>query len=259
MKPFERNAINLTESLAFYGRATGRGRIDTTTGVRLISSGVSYAVFNIALLTEPVSDIEGELERRIHVAGAHFRDLGTPWSFWLCEDFLSRRTARKAHEIFDRQGMICIAESPGMEAWPLPDPRQPLPAIECRRVGDEATRGDFAHLVSTSFQVPYPLALDIYTREGAWDGPLQGYVAYVDDKAVSSAALIDAGGAVGLYSVSTLPGWRRKGYGEAIMRSALDGNPRAACIVLQSSRAGQRLYYEMGFRRVTRFFVYAIP
>jgi ribosomal protein S18 acetylase RimI-like enzyme len=259
MKPFERNALNLLESLSFYGHATGRGRVETTTGVKLIASGVSYSVFNIALLTGPVADIDGELERRIHVAGAFFRDLGAPWSFWICEDFLGRRTARKAHQLFDRQGMVCIAESPGMEAWPLPPPRRALPEIECRRVGDEATRADFAHLVSTSFQVPYPLATEIYTREAAWNGSLEGYVGYVGEKAVSSAALIEAGGVVGLYSVSTLPAWRRKGFGEALMHGALAAKPPTSAIVLQSSRAGLRLYYEMGFRRVTRFFVYAIP
>jgi len=259
MKPFERNAANLIESLSFYGLATGRGRIEESGGVRLISSGVPYSVFNIALLTSPVADIEGELERRIHVAGTWFREQGLSWSFWICEDYLGRRTARRMHSVFDRQGLLCIAESPGMEAWPLPPPRRPLHALEWRRVDDAATRQAFTHLVSVSFQVPFSIAEQIYACEKAWTSSLEGYVGYIGGEPICSCGLVENECSVGIYSVSTLPPWRRKGYAESLMRQALATRPASTCVILQSSRAGQRLYYEMGFHRVTRWFVFATP
>jgi len=259
MKPFERNAANLIESLSFYGHATGKGCIEESGGVRLVASGVPYSVFNIALLTSPVADIEGELERRIQLAGNWFRRQGLSWSFWICEDHLGRRAARSLHTIFDRQGLLCIAESPGMEAWPLPPPRRPLPPMEWRRVQDAPTRQAFTHLVSVSFQVPFSIAEQIYSREAAWAGELEGYVGYVGSEAVCSCGLVESDNALGIYSVSTLPDWRRKGYAESLMRQVLATRPASSCIILQSSRAGQKLYYEMGFHRVTRWFVFATP
>jgi ribosomal protein S18 acetylase RimI-like enzyme len=77
----------------------------------------------------------------------------------------------------------------------------------------------------------------------------------VDGAAVATTVIVEAAGAAGIYSVSTNPGWRRRGYAEALMRAALGERARGR-VLLQSSRAGLRLYQKMGFRRVTRFFVY---
>jgi ribosomal protein S18 acetylase RimI-like enzyme len=65
---------------------------------------------------------------------------------------------------------------------------------------------------------------------------------------------------MGVYNVATLPGHQRRGYGEAVMRYALEdarrehGERRA---ILQSTPAGLRLYERMGFRTVTRVSVYS--
>ena len=83
MKNWERNAANLAASLSFYGPAEHRA------GVQLISSPVTFSVFNIALIANPVAEIEGEMDRRIQLANAHFRARQRDWSFWLCEDYLA--------------------------------------------------------------------------------------------------------------------------------------------------------------------------
>jgi ribosomal protein S18 acetylase RimI-like enzyme len=52
---------------------------------------------------------------------------------------------------------------------------------------------------------------------------------------------------------------RRKGYGEALMRAALDVVRQRTghdTTILQSTEAGYSLYRRMGFRDVTRFTVY---
>lgn len=63
------------------------------------------------------------------------------------------------------------------------------------------------------------------------------------------------GDVIGLYSVATLPDYRRLGYAEAIMRQVIEqaGVPRT---VLQSTRSGLSLYERMGYRMVTNFNVY---
>jgi ribosomal protein S18 acetylase RimI-like enzyme len=256
MTPWQRNAANLAASLDFYGRATDRGAIEDLPGVHLIASGAPLGVLNMALLSTPVAEIEGEFERRISLAAAWFRRRGTPWSFWAGEEWLPRRIARNLTAIFDPFGLYSIAESPGMEVDALPPPARELPVIEVRRVESDAGREDFAHLVSLNFQIPGPYARDIYASPRAWSGGVEGYLGVVDGLPVATTVLVEAAGAAGIYSVGTSPAYRRRGYAEALMRAALGERARGR-ILLQSSRAGLRLYHHMGFHRVTRFFIYS--
>jgi ribosomal protein S18 acetylase RimI-like enzyme len=62
-----------------------------------------------------------------------------------------------------------------------------------------------------------------------------------------------------VYSVGTLPDYRRSGFAEAIMRQVLAESQERTGVertVLQSTAAGQRLYERMGYRRITNFNVY---
>jgi ribosomal protein S18 acetylase RimI-like enzyme len=68
------------------------------------------------------------------------------------------------------------------------------------------------------------------------------------------------GGAIGVYSVATLPAFQRRGFAEALMRRAIAGARAETGIettVLQSTPAGMPLYRALGYRPVTRFQVYA--
>jgi ribosomal protein S18 acetylase RimI-like enzyme len=57
-----------------------------------------------------------------------------------------------------------------------------------------------------------------------------------------------AAGVVGIYSVATPPEHRRKGYGEAITRAAMQVARLPA--VLQPSAMGEGLYRRLGFEPV---------
>jgi ribosomal protein S18 acetylase RimI-like enzyme len=60
--------------------------------------------------------------------------------------------------------------------------------------------------------------------------------------------------------VATLPESQRLGYGEAVMRYAIEHARREHGIersILQSTPAGFRLYERMGYRTVTKVAVYA--
>lgn len=254
MRGWERNAANLSASLSFYGPAEMRG------GVKLITSPVTYSVFNIALLTDPVSDLEGELERRIRVADAHYAAKQRQWSFWVCEDFLGARAARRVIRTFETAGLVCIAESPGMETEEMPKTRRELPVLEYRRVEDRTTRSDFSRIVSQCFHIPAAISQRIYETDEPWNAPLEIWLGYYDGYAVTSSAVIDAAGALGIYSVATLPAWRGRGMGEAVMRHAVSNLRERGVrgpLVLQSSPAGIDLYRRLGFRRTTRYFVFA--
>lgn len=256
MKNWERNAANLAASLSFYGPAL------QSAGVHLITSSVAFSVFNIALIADPVAEIDGELDRRIQLSNSHFRGRQRDWSFWICEDFLGPRNARRLHRTFQSHSMECIAESPGMQADSLTPPRRALPTLTYRRVNDPASRRDFAQIVTACFHIPPPISQQVYEPEHVWGGPLEVWLGYEAGLAVTSTAVIEAAGVLGIYSVATLPAWRGRGMAEAIMRHAVSDRRlrgSTAPLVLQSSPGGLELYKRLGFKRTTRFFVFSTP
>ncbi|MBM3774518.1 MAG: GNAT family N-acetyltransferase, partial [Acidobacteria bacterium] len=64
----------------------------------------------------------------------------------------------------------------------------------------------------------------------------------------------------GVYNVATIPGQQRRGYGECVMRRALEAaraEHGVARSILQSTPQGLRLYQRMGYRTVTKVSVYS--
>lgn len=250
------NARNLAAALSGYGEMTRRP------GVLMITSPVPYSVFNIALMDSAAPDVEGELRRRIRVARQHYESLGYPWSFWVCENDLGRREARRLFETFAVEGMNCIAESPGMDANELSEQKRRLPLLEFRPVCDVGSRADFSAIVCACFHIPPAMAEAVYAKQSFWAGRLKAWVGYHSGRPVTVAAAVASCGVLGLYSVATLPEHRRLGYGELAVRHAVARAREAgenSPLVLQSSPGAYALYKELGFRRRTRFFIFATP
>jgi hypothetical protein len=78
------------------------------------------------------------------------------------------------------------------------------------------------------------------------------YVGWLEDRPVTTAMGWTANGATGIFQVATAPVHRRRGYGGAVTsRAVLDGFAAGADLAwLQSSRSGERLYRNLGFRQV---------
>lgn len=255
---FEAVDRNLREAMKFFHRANEAGEVRQLPGILLISSGINYGVFNSALITEPVPDV-ASFEQRLLAAQVFFGARGLRWSLWACEDLLARPVRRREENICARFGLRQLTEPPGMFAEALTAPDRNGPEIEIRAVKDAATRMAFCQIAATTFDLPLPIAAEVYTQPGVWESTFHGFVGYVGETAVTTAATVVDGGIAGVYSVATLAGWRRRGYAEAAVRHALDEAQRefgVQATVLQSTRFGVRLYQRMGYRTVTRFHVY---
>lgn len=250
---------NLTEAMRFFGRARHDAEIHEIPGVAIIYCGLDYAAFNAAVLSQPVSGDAGELEQRIHAPANHFENLNLRWSYWYCDDYIGKPRARRAKALLEQHGMSALTEAPGMIADRLAQPSRPLPLLEVKPVVDQVTRSAFAHITSTAFDVPWTVCRDVYNHERAWQGQFRGYVGYANGVAISTTAIVVSGGVAGVYSVGTLPGYRGRGYAEALMRRVLQqvhdqtGIERTA---LQSTRSGHHLYTRMGYRSVTNYTVF---
>jgi ribosomal protein S18 acetylase RimI-like enzyme len=215
-------------------------------------------MFNAAFLSTPVFS-EAELAQRIAIPSVHFNARGLDWAYWVCEDWLEPRARRRSRDVFSRAGLRHSTDLPGMVADTLSPPVKPLPAIEACRVENETTINAFCAIGSTCFHVPLAWFREVFDSPSVW-ARFASYVAYVNGEPVATAAVVAGGGAAGVYNVATMPGHQRRGYGEAVMRYALEDSRREHGLersVLQSTPAGYRLYERMGYRTVTNVSVYS--
>lgn len=251
-------ADNLLQALRFFGYARKTGEIQDHPGVTLIFCGLNYAAFNAALLSQPVAG-SAELSRLIKLSAVQFDSRNLRWTYWVCDDFLDPALRREVPRIFQRHGMRPLTEAPGMYTDLLLPPDRTLPTLEIRPVADQPTRSAFAAIMSIGFEIPQSICDAVYGSEYGWGGDLRGFVGYMDSHPVTTAAVTITGDVVGLYSIATLPQYRRLGFAEAIMRQIVTAAQEAAGVtrtVLQSTRSGFALYKKMGYRTVNNFNVY---
>lgn len=249
---------NLRLAMRFFGQATGTGEVSALPGSLAIWSGIEYGVFNIAMLDGPPGP-HRELAEHIADAARFFKPRTGRWSFWLCEDHLDVHELRRARGTLADFGLRPISHPPGMIAAALHPSRDPLPALRIEPVTTPSHQRAFAEITALSFEIPYVIADAIYAQPQAWRGDYQGVVGITDGRVVTIAAIVETEDAIGIYSLATHPGFRRRGYGEALLRAAVAQAERrsgARRIVLQASEAGHALYRRLGFRDVTRFSVY---
>jgi ribosomal protein S18 acetylase RimI-like enzyme len=225
-------------------------------GLSLASSGLDVPVFNSAMLTAPTDDIE----RFITTADVHFRSRKLGWTFWVCEDLLPpEHRGVPLRTIFLSRGMRCIAEPPGMYAEELLQPSKPAAQMTFARVDSTQTRLEYAHLASVVFSLRFDVSKQIYGKAGVWSPPSYGWIGYFQGKPVALVTVVVANGALGVYSLGTLPQHQGCGFAETLLRHALREATKQTGIersVLQATAQGLNLYRRIGFRIVTKFSIY---
>lgn len=234
------------------------GEVRELPGVSIAAAGATFRMFNAAFLSTPVAT-GAELSQRILLPMLHFNARGLEWAYWVCEDRLQPRARRRSQQIFESHGLRHSVDLPGMVAERVLPPVKPLPHLTVRRVADGGTRDAFCAIGSVCFNVPISWFREVFDSHAVWER-FASYVGYAGEEPVSTAAVIVGGGSRGVYNVGTLPGHQRRGYGEAVMRHALEEARREHGIersILQSTPAGYRLYERMGYRTVTRVAVYS--
>lgn len=255
---FQNVAANLRQSFRAVAASRQDGENRELPGVSIASAGVTFQMFNAAFLSAPVAT-DVELERRILLARTHFLARGQEWAFWVCDDWFAGGLRKRARRAFERSGLRHSVNLPGMVAERVAAPVRPLPQLELHRVAAGPVRDAFCAIGAHCFHVPPSWFNQVFDSLAVWQD-FAGYVGYCDGEPVATTAVVMGGDALGVYNVATVPMHQRRGYGEAIMRQALeDARLRSGVerVVLQSTVAGYKLYQRMGFRTVTNVAVYA--
>jgi ribosomal protein S18 acetylase RimI-like enzyme len=215
-------------------------------------------MFNAAFLSGPVEN-EPELAQRLVLPSVHFNARGLEWAYWICDDYVPDKMRRRARRLFEDNGLRHSVDLPGMVAEHVLPPVHHLPAMEIRRVADPASIDAFCAVGSVCFHVPLAWFHEVFDSPSVWAN-FAAYVGYAHGMPVSTAAVVVGASVMGVYNVATLPEYQHRGYGEAVMRYALeDARCRTGMenVILQSTLAGLRLYQRMGFRIVTQVSAYA--
>jgi len=251
----ERNMRDLFRLLA---ARRPEGEVRELPGLTVASAGSAFQMFNAVFLNSPVAD-QTDLERRLALASVSLKARGLPWAFWVCEGWLPVSLRRRLPKVCERYGLHLGSEMPGMVTEALSGPERLCPGLQFRPVTDEIRLREFCQVGALCFHVPPPWFDEIFDRPDRFTGVLRAWVGYAEGQPVSTAAAVIAEHETGIYNIATVPEFRERGYGEAMLRhvvAQVRARPGPNRLVLQSTRQGLRLYRRLGFSTVTRVLVF---
>jgi ribosomal protein S18 acetylase RimI-like enzyme len=228
-----------------------RGTAENAGSWLLIDPGVDFPLFNMAIAAGRRSDMPGA--DAIDFAAAWFRDRGLKQFRLVLREHADAALIDAAEEL----GMAEASEAmPSMALHPL-EALSPVLAptdLQIVAVGDE--KG--LKLYTKQFSGADPAWADVIKRIGKAAMSLHGFtllLGTVDGKPVATSMAVVTGDTLGIYNVGVDPRFRRRGFGEAISRAAIDVGIEAGCVRagLQASEMGLPLYRRMGFRTVETY------
>jgi len=238
---------SLRAAVRRWAEAAG-GEAWSEAGVEVASAGGPIRSFNNAFVTSESADVSAALSR----VRSYFDCHALPYRLRIREDLAGAFDHALTAAGFARHGGIpCLVLSP------LPDARAGA-LLPVRRVADAQTLRDHVDVVAAAFDWDGQLLGRVFTTELVEDDTWRAYVGYADGRPVASSQLLTTDGVAGVYYVATLPQHRRRGFGEALTRHALNEGSAAGCDLasLQASPMGLPIYERMGFQQVSYYRTY---
>jgi GNAT superfamily N-acetyltransferase len=214
-----------------------------------------FPFYNSLFLTEQLTDAH-VLQERVEDAAAYMRACPQGGLFVVCMDNLGGSAKESLSTILARARLVQAIPMTGMAGDILPMEAPGHSALRFVRIWDDSTIRAFAELNCVSYNVPIETSLSLVTEHTLWQEHAYGFVAYEGDKPISTATAIINEGCLFLFLVATAPDARRKGYGEAVVRHALQTAYEATGIrrtVLHATEAGYPLYLRLGYHPTGKF------
>jgi GNAT superfamily N-acetyltransferase len=224
-------------------------------GLAISWPNTSFPFYNSLFLIEQLTDAD-VLQERVEEAAAYMRARRYGGLFVVCLDNLGGSAKENLAAILARAKFAQAIPMTGMAGDILPMESPGHPALRFVRISDDLTIQSFAELNCVSYGVPIETSFSLVKEHTLWREHAYGFVAYEGDKPVSTATAIINEGCLFLFLVATAPDARRKGYGEATVRHALQTAHEVTGIrrtVLHATEAGYPLYLRLGYGPTEKF------
>ena len=224
-------------------------------GLAISWPNTRFPFYNSLFLTEQLTDAR-VLQDRVQEAAAYMRARPYGGLFVVCLDNLSRSAKENLAAILARAKFVQAIPMTGMAGDILPMEAPGHPALRFVRISDESTIQALGELNCVAYGVPIETSLSLVKEPTLWHQHAYGFVAYEGDNPVSTATAIISEGCVFLFLVATAPDARRKGYGEAVTRHALQRAHEATGIrrtVLHATELGYPVYLRLGYHPTVKF------
>jgi len=232
-------------------------QVDATNrpGLAISWPNTQFPFYNSLFLTEELTDAE-VLQDRVQQAATYMRTRPYGGLFVVCLDNLSGSAKENLAVILDQARFVQAIPMTGMAGDILPLEAPGHAALEFVRISDDSTILDFAELNCAAYGVPIETGRSLLKEHTLWREHAYGFVAYQGDKPVSTATAIINEGCLFLFLVATATDARRKGYGEAVVRHALQTGHEATGVrrtVLHATESGYPIYRRLGYHPTVKF------
>lgn len=236
----------------------GGAELGQDAGLRWFHTGLDDVHTNAVLTTHLEAENADEV---IDAMLARLRDRGAPFLWWVMpsaepDDLADRLAAR---------GLVDAGAWPGFAVRidALPD----LPAVDGLEIRRVRTPDELDRYLGVSIPIlsPSPAFTDVFVRSSrriglAEDAPEVHFIGYLDGEPAATVSLVTAGGAAGIYNVTTVEAARGRGIGAAMtVAAARHGAVRGfELATLQASKMGRPVYERLGFEFICDFLPYRL-
>jgi len=245
--------LNLWEMFREMMRLSRGARILETPGFWMAYNPRGSTFHNMVMAREPVA-----IADLLQAAENFYAPQQASFSVWVRDHADSELEValreRGFNDFTSMPGMVLLGD-PGTVVAPAD--------LEIRAACDDAGRRDFLTVVAEAYAVygaPREYADDaFYSLDSVCAPHVQGFVGYVGETPVSTAAVYVTHGVAGIGWVGTASGYRQRGFGEAVTWAAIrEGFRRGGSFAnLQASPMGRPVYERMGFTTPTQYRVLA--
>jgi GNAT superfamily N-acetyltransferase len=181
--------------------------------------------------------------------------------FLVCLDHLSGAAEDSLFSIMAQEKLVPAIPMTGMAGNILPLEGPVHPELRFVRISEDQTIQTFAEINCAAYNLPAETALSLVKEHTLWSEHAHGFIAYVGDEPMATATAIINEGCLFLFLVATMPEAQRKGYGEAVVRRALNTAYEATGIkrsVLHATEAGYPVYMRLGYHTTSKFMGYML-
>ena len=230
--------------------------VKTVGSIRSMTTGIDSPDLNMVWAEKPLEPSDDEAIEKV-VRSFQARRL--PFWFWV---FPSAKTAATL-DILKAEGLTLASSIPCLLAdLQLTPEKVAGTAVTTRRVFDKTDLGLWRDVSFAGFDFPPETRQQYEQFSGSFDlrpeCPHQLFLSFYEGRPAATSILLLTDNAAGIYFVTTLAQYRKKGIGLALMQATLHQAKAAGArwATLQSSPDGLHVYERAGFKEYCRVDVY---